>query len=149
METKKGRSLIPLGSDRTNLAHPGLTFLGRDPTDVYHYLAVSQSVAEHDPEKKLMLAVLENAMQVFSKNVCATGVERRELAREVEEWVASTDVDAPFSFENICDALGISPNYIRKGLAQWKSQYARQCDITRVPAIRVIRQHGRGRRQTL
>lgn len=79
------------------------------------------------PEKRLMLAVLEDAVGAFQKHVSATGRRGRRLFSEAEDWFASADVEWPFAFENICAALGLEPAYIRAGLHRWR-------DAQRTPA---------------
>ena len=72
------------------------------------------------PEKRLMLAVLEESVADFQKQVVATTREGRRIFRETEAWFASDDRDWPFTFANICDALGLEPEWIRRGLRRWK-----------------------------
>lgn len=72
------------------------------------------------PEKRLMLAVLEEAVAVFQKHVLATRRRGKRLFAEAEQWFASRDREWPFSFENICVALDIEPDYLRRGLHAWK-----------------------------
>jgi hypothetical protein len=74
------------------------------------------------PEKRLMLAVLEDAVGAFQKHVTATGRRGRRLFSEAEEWFESSDVDWPFAFENICSALSLEPEYIRRGLHHWRDE---------------------------
>jgi hypothetical protein len=42
------------------------------------------------------------------------------MHHEAEEWISNQDRSYPFSFDNICDALGFDANYMRQGLARWK-----------------------------
>jgi len=72
------------------------------------------------PEKRLMLAVMEDAISTFQKSVHGETRRQRRLLRETEEWIDSIDTSWPFSFENICTALDIEPNYLRSGLQHWK-----------------------------
>src|SRR5215510_10869735 len=71
-------------------------------------------------EERLMLAVLENAVEYFQKYVLARKPSRKQLFQEAEEWFLDKDSDALYSFENICDTLGFHPDHIRKGLMAWK-----------------------------
>lgn len=68
-----------------------------------------------------MLAVLEDAIFCFQKNIFARDRRGRSLVREAEEWILANS-DCPFSFENICEVLGIAPNYLRQGLLRWKQK---------------------------
>ena len=67
------------------------------------------------PEKRLMLAVLENAAWLLLHGPGHSARARRH-AREAADWVASDAVDWPFSFVNVCHALGLAPEWIRAGL---------------------------------
>lgn len=74
-----------------------------------------------DPEKKLMLAVLEDAIACFQQYVCARDRKGKVLFKEAEHWFQDTNSDWPFSFANVCETLGFDPDYLRQGLAQWKA----------------------------
>ena len=78
--------------------------------------------AEHSsqPEKRLMLAVMEDAVATFQKSVAGATRRQRRLLKETEEWFNSHDTAWAFSFENICTALDIEPDYLRSGLRHWK-----------------------------
>jgi len=71
-------------------------------------------------EERLMLAILENAVEHFQKYVLAWKPSGKQLFREAEEWFLDKDNEALYSFENICDTLGFHPDPIRKGLMAWK-----------------------------
>ncbi len=78
------------------------------------------------PEKRLMLAVMEDAITTFQKSVYGATRRQRRLLKETEEWVGAEDISWPFSFENICGALDIEPNYLRSGLRRWKENLLAQ-----------------------
>ena len=67
-----------------------------------------------------MLAVLENAVEYFQKYVLARNPRGKQLFQEAEEWFLEKESEALYSFENICDTLGLHPDHIRKGLLVWK-----------------------------
>jgi hypothetical protein len=71
------------------------------------------------PEKRLMLAVLEEAIGTLQRYVVATDRHGRAMFVDVEAWFASEDVAPLFSFIGICDALGIDATYVRSGLGRW------------------------------
>jgi hypothetical protein len=73
------------------------------------------------PEKKLMLAVLEDAISCFQIHVFAQDRKKKVLFQEAEHWVQDTNSDGPFSFTNVCETLGFTPDYLRQGLGQWKA----------------------------
>ena len=74
------------------------------------------------PEIALMHAVLADAINCLQKQGTTNGRDTQRLVREAEEWVFSDDLDWPFSFLNICAALGIDPGYLRRGLTRWRRQ---------------------------
>ena len=71
-------------------------------------------------EEKLMLAVLENAVEYFQKYVLATETSGKKLFQEAEEWFLEKDSDALFSFENICETLRAASRLHTAGLLSWK-----------------------------
>lgn len=80
--------------------------------------------ADQRGEVALMQAVLEDAIGCFQKQFVRKGRRVVRLAREAEEWFWADDLRWPFSFVNVCAALGLDPDYIRRGLKQWREQHA-------------------------
>lgn len=70
-------------------------------------------------ERRLIIAVLEDAINCFQKNLFARDNRGRRLFREAEKWVMSSDRVLPFAFENVCDFLSLDANCIRQGLRRW------------------------------
>src|SRR5262245_25620137 len=71
-------------------------------------------------EEKLMLAVLESAIEDFQKYVFSKDQRGQRLFQEAEEWFLEKADDRLFSFEYICATLQLHPDYIRRGLLSWK-----------------------------
>jgi hypothetical protein len=69
---------------------------------------------EELPERRLMLAVLEDAIRTLLL-ARRTAVPRKRLLRELA-WVESTSQTEPFAFESICDVLGLDSGYLRQRL---------------------------------
>jgi hypothetical protein len=70
------------------------------------------------PEKRLVLAMLEDAMATVQRAEPRYGQRRDRI--EAHRWIFSDDVTWPFSFLNVCDMLAIDPAYVRRRLAeQW------------------------------
>lgn len=68
-------------------------------------------------ERRLLLAVLEDAVRSYLSNMNRTGTEQRRQFAEVERWFYARDgSQALFAFESICDLLGIDANIFRKRL---------------------------------
>jgi len=68
-------------------------------------------------EAALMRAVLEDAIHCLQKSA---GRKAQRLAREAEQWLFTDDHRWPFSFINICGALGLDAEYVRSGLKGWR-----------------------------
>lgn len=78
------------------------------------------------PERRLLFAVLLDAViQLQRRNTSGCA--------EAERWVRNdAESDSPFAFRNVCEALGIEPAYLARGLLSW-----RRCEIGAVPGIPV------------
>jgi hypothetical protein len=74
-----------------------------------------------EPEKKLLLAVLEDAISCFQKYLFSKDGKGKALFLEAQEWILDEDTDWLFSFANVCEMLGFEPSYLRDGLLRWKS----------------------------
>ncbi|HVO23030.1 MAG TPA: hypothetical protein VMW56_05320 [Candidatus Margulisiibacteriota bacterium] len=70
-------------------------------------------------EKRLMLAIVENALDYYQKYLLATDRVGRALFAEAAEWMASTSDEDVYSFENISATLDINASYFRRGVAAW------------------------------
>jgi hypothetical protein len=77
--------------------------------------------ARLQPEKRLQLAVLADAVLTYRRWVGDEPARARHVFVEVETWFASDDADGPFTFITICDSLKLDPDYIRRGLRQWRA----------------------------
>jgi hypothetical protein len=73
------------------------------------------SMAPLEGEKRLMLAVLERAVDDVRTYANVPTGRGRWLLREVAAWFDSSST-GPFDFEGICQATGLDPDFIRKGL---------------------------------
>jgi hypothetical protein len=67
-------------------------------------------------EQRLMLAVLVDAINVLQGWNRRTSARKRRDFAEAGKWI-TTRGDAPFSFDNICEALNINPEMLRERLA--------------------------------
>ena len=73
--------------------------------------------ARLQPEKRLQVAVLADAVLTFHRLAGRDRARARRLFAEVEAWFASDAADTPFTFIAICDSLKFDPSYIRRGLS--------------------------------
>jgi hypothetical protein len=79
-----------------------------------------------EPEKALLLAILEDAIHGYQKYVWARDAADKERFQEAESWIMRSGDDWIFSFENVCELLGLDPEYLRRGLLEWREQNGAQ-----------------------
>jgi hypothetical protein len=70
-------------------------------------------------EEALMLAILEDAIEGFHKYFSARNEKEKRQYQEAEQWILGKDNDWLFSFENICETLGLDPSYLRPAILSW------------------------------
>lgn len=98
-----------------------LTF-SPDPVSRFQYENMHEAkkgLAEHQAERDLMLAVLEDGITCFQGYYSKPSRTNEKLFLEAEEWISSTDDDV-FSFNNVCETLGLDPDALRTGLRRWQ-----------------------------
>ncbi len=69
-------------------------------------------------ERRLMIAILEDAVNCIQKHLSARRSNERQLYQEARAWMLSDNAD-PFSFQHICDVVGLDPAYVRDGIERW------------------------------
>ena len=89
------------------------------PTQFYETLHNKASLL---PEKRLMLAILEDAIGCFKNSMFAQGRRQATQFRNADSWILRENSDELFSFENVCETLGIEPAYLRQKLLHWKKE---------------------------
>jgi hypothetical protein len=87
------------------------------------YFAALRRKGAHEPERRLVIAVLQDAVDCFQKHAAARDRKARQLYLDAEEWICSEDRSWPFSFENVCDLLQINSEYLRRGLMAWRDRH--------------------------
>lgn len=84
--------------------------------------------ASPEGEKKLLLAVLADAVGCFQKYSLAYDKKGRARFEDAEHWIMDESDDGVFSFNAVCELLEIDPDYLRRGLLKWKEkQESSQC----------------------
>ncbi len=73
-------------------------------------------------EKRLILSVLEDAVECFMKCIDSSTNKGQRLFRDADEWINLEDKRWVFSFDNVCDMLDINAEYMRAGLRRWKEK---------------------------
>ena len=72
-----------------------------------------------EPEKRLMLAILEDAVSTLKQYYRSNNRRNARLFEDTKAWIFDADADWVFSFENICEHLGLNPPYVRQGITRW------------------------------
>jgi len=72
-------------------------------------------------ERRLMRAVLKDALAVLFKYEGTQDRRGQRLLAETRHWLESDDADWPFSFVNVCDALGLEPSCVRERVARCRA----------------------------
>lgn len=91
---------------------------GNDETVRHQYEGFRKS-RMLEGEKKLMLAILEDAIGCIQKNARATSGKGKRLFDEAMEWINEQEGDWLFSFESVCDVLGFNAPCLRGGIIKW------------------------------
>src|SRR3970040_691486 len=95
-----------------------------DPVLRFRYENVHEAkkgLAEHHAERDLLLAVLQDGIACFQGYFSKPSRTNEKLFLEAEEWVSSTDDDV-FSFNNVCENLGLAPADLTRGDRRWREK---------------------------
>jgi hypothetical protein len=87
-----------------------------DMTLPYQFYGTRQLSGQLDGQKKLMLAVLQDAVECLEKYRRAKSPIHQELYQDALDWVRDPSADWLFCFNNVCDFLGFDPVYLRQSL---------------------------------
>ena len=74
------------------------------------------------PEKRLMIAVLDDAVQSFLAGIRPRKSGDLRHFREAEEWIMDSSGNWVLSFDSICNLLELDPDYLRSGLEKLKAE---------------------------
>lgn len=104
--SENAAELIPLGDT--------------DALAPYQFSATFKRSQYLDPEKRLLAALLEDAVSSLTFNKPRYSRRQQKDFTEAHAWVnEKADSEWIFSFVNVCEALGMDANYLRKGLNEW------------------------------
>ena len=71
-----------------------------------------------DGEKRLMFAVLEDAIRTYVMNINSVSANGRKELEAVREWINSRGDQELFTFDNLCNVFSIDPDSLRTQLNQ-------------------------------
>jgi hypothetical protein len=81
------------------------------------FYAMFKTSQYREPERRLMVAILEDAVTCLLTDPRHCNFRQRKHYEEAKEWVtADEESEWIFSFKNICEVLGMDPSYLRRGL---------------------------------
>jgi len=101
---------------------PAVTMVEPDTMTPLQFFDRAMTESTLVPEKRLMLAVLEDAIASFQRNFIQARHCHDADDYDVESWLESDDMSWPFSFASICQALDMEPEYLRRGLKSWRDR---------------------------
>ena len=85
------------------------------------YAELTRTPSGSEPERRLLLAVLTDAIVTFQAHAASTQRARRRLFDDAARWLFSDDRAWPCSYVNVCEALGIEPSGLRRALLDWRA----------------------------
>lgn len=72
------------------------------------------SLVARSPEAKLMLAVLDQALEDVRLGARASSDRAHALGRDAHAWIDDDDTEWPYSFVNVCGVLQLDPSAVRR-----------------------------------
>ena len=75
-----------------------------------------KALADSAPEVKMAKGVLIQAKRDLRRFRSAQDPVGREIFRDAYTWITSNDFSWPYSFLNVCEALGLTPDALRDDL---------------------------------
>ena len=81
-----------------------------------------RGTAESEPVKRLMAAILQDAIDCFRNNINARTPLRHREHFQARDWLFGSGAEGPFAFENICYVLDLDPTQIRRTLKDFRGR---------------------------
>ncbi len=103
------------GGDRSVERRQGMAAAEPDPTAEGREI---HWTAEH----QLRLAILQDAIDCICYNLKRPRQNPEILARQAEFWLSLDDWNSPFSFNNVCEALGLDPDATRENIGRQRDR---------------------------
>ena len=127
-------------------AHQDLSFLFEpDVLASNQFQSTIKSGNIPDPERRLMVAILEDAVSCLSKNPRRCPRQQKKSFEEAHSWINASDAEGwIFSFTNVCETLGFDPGYLRRGLNKWTALF--ESNTAEKPRLKKYRSGARQRK---
>ncbi len=88
-----------------------VSILGSDAGSQQQFLDTFRRSEFLTPEKSLLSAILEDAIHVYRMYQHSKNREVKERYREAQGWIRHHGNDWIFDFDNVCDLLGLNPDF--------------------------------------
>ena len=115
------------------------------------FYSTRRTSASLEPALRLMEAVLFDAVRCFQRNFDARHRPGQQEFREAKFWIFHDKQSGPFSYEDVCDVLGVDPRRLRDLIVRWEKERrsADQQHMTRgIPIDRAKRMQSRREKRT-
>jgi hypothetical protein len=104
----------------------------------------STSRVHETGERLLLAAILEDALMCFQRFLFASSQRHRRLFREAERWIMerrrrpfeNERMSPYFSFERVCDVLGLDADGVRDRLELWRERQLASVQLSGMLAAR-------------
>jgi hypothetical protein len=101
-----------------------VALMGPRTIDAGQYFDIFRGREQLAPERALVLALLEDAIHCYRQYRGAHDRAGRHKFSEAEKWITRQGRDWVFTFDNVCELLGLDPQYVRRGLIECEKNYA-------------------------
>ena len=136
-------------SHQTELDKMQTAFLFQEESLAVHpYLHTLPRKEFAEPDTRLMLVLLEDALRCLEKYVLATDGKGKALFDETEDWVFAKNDNWIFSFSDVCEVLRIQSAMHSKGRAAVEDEEACAAKNNYHEQIRCRRSSKKNRKRT-
>jgi hypothetical protein len=94
------------------------SIIGTDADAQQRYFDTFRRAEYLEPEKALLLAVLEDAIHCYRKFANAHDRAGQAQFRDAEQWIMGGANDWIFAFDTLCEFLALDPDYVRRGVRE-------------------------------
>jgi hypothetical protein len=95
-----------------------LQIISSDASTSEHYRDTFRRSELLEPEKALLIALLEDGIHEYRKYYRARDRDGQRRFRKACEWLMADDEAWIFSFVNVCELLNLDPEYVRRGVLE-------------------------------
>ena len=104
-----------------------------DTSGMQRYLDTLRRSEYFEPEKLLLAAILEDAIQDYRDFRQANDKSGKARFHEAERWLMSEGDGWIFSYDNVCDLLGLDRRYVRHAIREIPSKTTEKKNRDREP----------------